>query len=135
VSILKNLYEALNDPKSRKEMNALHKNNTWNLIELPNGKKAVGCEWVFIVKHEFDGSVKQYKAILVAKVLHKPMKLIMGDICSCNKGELNSSFTFGFDVKNAFLYGDLEEKVKMKVPPRLECSFSMGKVCKLKRAL
>lgn len=77
VSILKNLYEALNDPKSRKEVKALHKNNAWDLIELPNGKKAVGCVWVFIVKHKFDGSMKQYKAILVAKVLHKPTELIM----------------------------------------------------------
>jgi hypothetical protein len=42
VSIPRNLQEALSDPKWRetmqKEMKALHKNNTWDLVKLPNGK-------------------------------------------------------------------------------------------------
>jgi hypothetical protein len=40
--------EALNDPKWRiamqEEMKALHKNKTWDLVNLPNGKKVVGCK-------------------------------------------------------------------------------------------
>lgn len=40
-----------------------------------------------------------------------------------------------FDVKNAFLHGDLEEEVYMKIPSGLEDSFSVGKECKLKKAL
>jgi hypothetical protein len=35
-------------------------------------------------------------------------------------------------VKNAFLHGDLEE-VYMEIPPGLEDSSSMGKVCTLKK--
>ena len=27
-------------------MNSLHKNDTWELTELPKGKKAIGCKWV-----------------------------------------------------------------------------------------
>jgi hypothetical protein len=47
LSIPRNLQEALNDPKWRiamqEEMKALHKNKTWDLVNLPNGKKVVGC--------------------------------------------------------------------------------------------
>jgi hypothetical protein len=39
-----------------------------------------------------------------------------------------------FDVKKAFLHGDLEEFIH-EVPHGLQDSFSMGKVCKLKKAL
>ena len=41
------MHDALSDPKwvnaMRVEMEALEKNSTWDLVPLPNGKKAVGC--------------------------------------------------------------------------------------------
>ncbi len=39
----------------QQEMKALHKNNTGELVELPNGKKVVGCKWVFTMKHKAEG--------------------------------------------------------------------------------
>lgn len=45
----------------------LHKNNTCDLVELPNEKKTIGCKWVFTIKQKADGFVEQYKARLVAK--------------------------------------------------------------------
>ena len=39
------------------EMDALNENDTWNLVHLPTGKKAIGCRWVFAVKVNPDGSV------------------------------------------------------------------------------
>lgn len=38
------------------EMNALHKNCTQELIQLPKGKKTGNCKWVFTVKFHFDGT-------------------------------------------------------------------------------
>ncbi|CAL9004610.1 unnamed protein product, partial [Prunus brigantina] len=49
------------------EMRALQKNSTWEVVELPKGKKPVGCRWVFTVKYKADGSLERYKARLVAK--------------------------------------------------------------------
>ena len=49
------------------EMASLDKNDTWELSTLPIGKKAVGCKWVFTIKHTSDGKVERYKARLVAK--------------------------------------------------------------------
>jgi hypothetical protein len=49
------------------EMAALDANRTWELVPLPEGKKAIGCKWVYKVKHNSDGSINRYKARLVAK--------------------------------------------------------------------
>ncbi|KAB2627810.1 hypothetical protein D8674_032605 [Pyrus ussuriensis x Pyrus communis] len=49
------------------EMDALQKNQTWDLVLLPRGKKRVGCRWVYTIKYKADGSIERYKARLVAK--------------------------------------------------------------------
>ena len=48
------------------EMNSLTSNQTWELAELPVGKKVLHNKWVFRIKEEHDGS-KRYKARLVVK--------------------------------------------------------------------
>ena len=48
-------------------MQALDGNGTWNLVQLPTGKKAIGCCWVFTVKVNPDSLVARLKARLVAK--------------------------------------------------------------------
>ena len=49
------------------EYNSLIENKTWKLVELPPGRKAIGCKWVFKVKPRMDGTVERFKARLVAK--------------------------------------------------------------------
>ncbi|MCO5596996.1 hypothetical protein L7F22_051068 [Adiantum nelumboides] len=50
------------------EMAALDVNETWELVPLPEGKKPIGCKWVYKVKHNANGSISRCKARLVAKV-------------------------------------------------------------------
>ncbi|RVW28030.1 Retrovirus-related Pol polyprotein from transposon TNT 1-94 [Vitis vinifera] len=45
----------------------LKKNETWELVECPPGKKPVGCRWIYTVKYKADGSIERFKARLVAK--------------------------------------------------------------------
>ena len=47
-------------------MDALHKTGTWDLVDLPFGKYAIGCKWVYKIKTSSDGTVDLYKARLVA---------------------------------------------------------------------
>ena len=47
------------------EMKSLQKNSTWKVVELLEGKKLVGCRWVFTVKYKVDGTTEQFKARLV----------------------------------------------------------------------
>ena len=48
-------------------MQALIKNITWDVVELKQGIKLVGCTWWFTVKYNSDGIIERYKARLVAK--------------------------------------------------------------------
>ena len=49
------------------EMDALNDNSTWDLVQLPIGKKVIGCRWVFAMKVNLDGSTTRLKARLVIK--------------------------------------------------------------------
>ncbi|KAL5549057.1 hypothetical protein UlMin_004288 [Ulmus minor] len=49
------------------ELQALEENQTWSVVSLPDGKRPVGCKWVYRIKHKDDGTVERYKARLVAK--------------------------------------------------------------------
>ena len=49
------------------EFNSLQKSNTWELVDLPPGRKLVQCKWVYKTKFAANGSPFKYKAILVAK--------------------------------------------------------------------
>lgn len=49
------------------EMKSIEKNGTWEMVELPEGKNAIGLKWVFKTKFAADGSLQKHKARLVAK--------------------------------------------------------------------
>jgi len=66
--------EAMESPDSKKwleamrsEMNSMKDNQVWNLVDLPDGVKAIECKWIFKRKIDLDGNVHIHKARLVAK--------------------------------------------------------------------
>ena len=50
----------------KEELDALHKTGTWDLVNLPSRKTAIGCKWVYKIKTRSDGTFDHYKARLVA---------------------------------------------------------------------
>ncbi|KAL0405762.1 UNVERIFIED_CONTAM: Retrovirus-related Pol polyprotein from transposon RE2 [Sesamum latifolium] len=127
------------------ELDALEKNHTWDLARLPDGKKAIGCPWVYKVKFKPDGSVDRYKARLVAKgynqiegvdyfdsfspVAKTVTVRIFIAIASAHNWPL-----LQLDVNNAFVHGHLDKEVYM-FPPEGYKKALTGHVRKLKKSL
>lgn len=51
----------------QKEYTSLLENDTWTLVDLPPGQKAIGSKWGYTVKTDKNGQIERFKARLVAK--------------------------------------------------------------------
>jgi len=109
-------------------MVALDANATWELVALPKDKKAIGCKWVYKVKHNANGSMSRYKTRLVAKGYAQTYGIDYEETYSpvakmtIVRVIITMAATKGWslrqmDVKNVFLHGDLREEVYMEQPP------------------
>ena len=49
------------------EIEAIERNNTWELIEMPPKGKVIGVKWIYKTKLNEKGEVDKYKARLVVK--------------------------------------------------------------------
>uniref|UniRef100_A0A2N9GXG4 Integrase catalytic domain-containing protein n=1 Tax=Fagus sylvatica TaxID=28930 RepID=A0A2N9GXG4_FAGSY len=143
--------EASSDPlwqqAMKEEFDALLKTGTWDLVDLPAGKSAIGCKWVYKIKTRSDGTVDRYKARLVAKGFTQEYGIDYEETFA-PVARLSSVRTliavsasrhwplFQMDVKNAFLNGELTEEVYMQLPPGFSQPPGFSpKVCRLRRAL
>ena len=49
------------------ELRSLAQHGVWDLVEMPQNRKLVGCKWVFKIKTNAEGKIERYKARLCAK--------------------------------------------------------------------
>lgn len=52
---------------TQEELKVIKKNDTWEEVELPKGRRAVDCKWVCKDKYDEQGNVSKFKARLVAR--------------------------------------------------------------------
>lgn len=109
------------------ELEALEANKTWVITNLPPGKKAIGCKWLYKIKYKQDGSIERYKSRLVVLGNKQQAGIDFEETfapvakLTIVRSLLAIAFVYKWridqmDVKNAFLHGDLQETVYMKLP-------------------
>lgn len=127
------------------EIVALEKQHTWDICDLPAGKTAIDSQWVYKNKYNADGTIERCKSRVVlcgnkqvagvdynetfAPVVRMATVRTLLSIVAANKWEV-----YQMDVNNAFLHGDLEEEVYMKLPPGF-CHSHPNKVCRIRKSL
>ncbi|GJT84700.1 ribonuclease H-like domain-containing protein [Tanacetum coccineum] len=110
------------------EMEALFKNKTWVLVDLPPNRKTIGCKWLWKIKYKSSGEIERYKARLVAKGFSQrneidyeetfsPVVKMVSVRCIISLAVHYNWPFFQLDVNNAFLYEDLHEDYKWIFPP------------------
>ena len=112
----------------KEELDAVHKIGTWDLVDLPSGKSAIGCKWVYKIKTRSDGTVDRYKDRLIARGFTQEHEIDYEETFA-HVARLSSVITliavstarkwplFQMDIKNDFLNGELSDEVYMKLPP------------------
>jgi histone deacetylase 1/2 len=128
------------------EMDALHNNKTWTLVPRQANMNIISSKWVFKIKTRSDGSIKRYKARLVARGFSQQPGLDYDETFSpvIKPSTIRLILTIGLshgwsvkqlDVSNAFLHRDLQEQVYLAQPPGFEDSSHPDYVCHLHKAL
>ena len=100
---------------------------------------------MFTLKHKADGSIDSYKAGLIAKGYTQTYGVdyleTFAPVTKLNAARVLLSLAANhnwpllqFDVKNAFLHGDLKDEIYMDLPPGVPVTSKEGVVCKLRKS-
>ena len=103
------------------EMVALDENETQNLVQFPEGKKSIGCKWIYKIKYNVDGSVSRHKARLVAKGYVQTYGIDFGETFNpvAKMATIQATIALAtskgwvlhqMDVKNVFLHVEIFSK-------------------------
>ncbi|RDX85000.1 hypothetical protein CR513_33870, partial [Mucuna pruriens] len=115
-------YNAMKD-----EINYMASNQVWNLVEFPNGVKAIECKWVFKTK-------KTHKTTLRDIRIHsKRRNQLHIDIFSYIKERFSSITSNGYE--NNVRHGNIEEEVYMKQHEGFSSIDGEDLICKLSKSI
>lgn len=111
----------------KSELDSLVSKGTWVETTLPEGRKAIGCKWVLKTKTDADGNVIKHKARLVAQGFSQQPGLdfeetfapvsrmtslrILLTIAATHDLEVHQA-----DVEGAYLNGELDREIYMRLP-------------------
>jgi hypothetical protein len=130
------------------EHQSLQANTTWELAELPPGRKAIGSKWIFRIKEDAQGQVTRYKARLVAQGFTQQqgfdyeetfapvMKLTTLRILVAVAAAKDYSIK-QLDVSTAYLHSEVDEEIYMRQPPGFQVKGNKGQdlYCRLRRSI
>ncbi|KAL6331379.1 hypothetical protein AAG906_011316 [Vitis piasezkii] len=130
----------------KEEMKSMKDNGVWDLVELPEGVKPIGCKWIFKTKRDSKGNIVRYKARLVAKGFTQKegidYKETFSPVSSKDSFRIIMALVAHYDlelhqmdVKTAFLNGNIDETIYMMQPENFESTDSKQLVCRLKRSI
>ncbi|CAB0030815.1 unnamed protein product [Trichogramma brassicae] len=130
----------------QEELDSLRNNDTWEIIDRPPKAELIDTKWVFKVKLDSSGNINRYKARLCARVFKQRQGVNYEEtyapvvryeslrVLFAVAARLDLEMT-QFDVKTAFLYGELEEEILIEIPVGLDIPERSRKACRLKKAL
>lgn len=130
----------------QEEISALKKNCTWELVPKPENVDLVTCKWIYKLKKGADGKINRYKARLVARGFSQqygrdydetfsPVARMVTIRTVISLAASKGWKLWQLDVKNAFLYGELDRDIFMEQPPGFVSKKFPSHVCRLKKAL
>ena len=108
------------------ELKVLEANDTWTITTLSLGKKDIGFKLLYKTTYNSDGTMERCKARLVILGCKQEYDVDYGEtfvpvvkITTVRSllvvVAIQNWYTFQLDVSNAFLHGDLNEDVYMKL--------------------
>nr|GFB23081.1 putative ribonuclease H-like domain-containing protein [Tanacetum cinerariifolium] len=142
--------EALDDPSwvdaMQEEMKQFKFQNVWVLVDLPAGKYAIGTKWILKNKRDARGIVFRNKARIVAQGHRQEEGIdydeVFAHVAIIEAIRLFLAFAsymrflvYQIDVKNAFLYGRIDEEVYVTQPKGFVDPQHPKKVYKVVKAL
>lgn len=145
--------EAVSGPDSKhwrkaiaEELEAHEENKTWKIVPRTSSQQVIDSKWVFKIKSDTNGKITKFKARLCARgfkqeyginynetfspvIRHDSLRVFLA-IVTNEDLEMKQ-----FDVRTAFLYGNIEEEIYMEIPEGLVIDTTDPVVCKLEKSL